>query len=242
MKKSKFIFLLVSIFVAVFAISLLTIRYLSVSQNSEISDEAKITKELLSRIENQTDINEPLGVFDEYGNELTQTDVTILDKDQEVTVVTKYEILKDVYGNDVKVKLKKQHTVEKNGNEYDGWVIDEESEGTIKFYVGEIKEVNEEEIIFKVSKETDLKDVNTESLTYKNADGYLKFINLEDYTVQKNIVPFVPPNDIFVGFKKYESIDDLKDYMGETLCLQESIIYYYKNSPCCKTLTFRKYK
>jgi len=242
MKKSKFIFLLVSIFVAVFAISLLTIRYLSVSQNSDISDEAKITKELLSRIENQTDINEPLGVFDEYGNELTQTDVTILDKDQEVTVVTKYEILKDVYGNDVKVKLKKQHTVEKNGNEYDGWVIDEESEGTIKFYVGEIKEVNEEEIIFKVSKETDLKDVNTESLTYKNADGYLKFINLEDYTVQKNIVPFVPPNDIFVGFKKYESIDDLKDYMGETLCLQESIIYYYKNSPCCKTLTFRKYK
>jgi len=242
MKKSKFIFLLVSIFVAVFAISLLTIRYLSVSQNSEISDEAKITKELLSRIENQTDINEPLGVFDEYGNELTQTDVTILDKDQEVTVVTKYEILKDVYGNDVKVKLKKQHTVEKNGNEYDGWVIDEESEGTIKFYVGEIKEVNEEEIIFKVSKETDLKDVNTESLTYKNADGYLKFINLEDYTEQKNIVPFVPPNDIFVGFKKYESIDDLKDYMGETLCLQESIIYYYKNSPCCKTLTFRKYK
>lgn len=242
MKKSKFIFLLVSIFVAVFAISLLTIRYLSVSQNSDISDEAKITKELLSRIENQTDINEPLGVFDEYGNELTQTDVTILDKDQEVTVVTKYEILKDVYGNDVKVKLKKQHTVEKNGNEYDGWVIDEESEGTIKFYVGEIKEVNEEEIIFKVSKETDLKDVNTESLTYKNADGYLKFINLEDYTEQKNIVPFVPPNDIFVGFKKYESIDDLKDYMGETLCLQESIIYYYKNSPCCKTLTFRKYK
>lgn len=241
MKKSKFIFLLVSIFVAVFAISLLTIRYLSVSQNSDISDEAKITKELLSRIENQTDINEPLGVFDEYGNELTQTDVTILDKDQEVTVVTKYEILKDVYGNDVKVKLKKQHTVEKNGNEYDGWVIDEESEGTIKFYVGEIKEVNEEEIIFLVEKESNLISFFADKLVYKNVEDYEKIIFLKDFKNSDSIYDFIPPNEIYIGFKVFQSIQDFNTYLNRKICLQESAIKYYENSPESKLLVFREY-
>jgi len=241
MKKSKLIFVLISIFIAVFAISLLTMRYLSESKNSEISDEARITKELLSRIENQTDMNEPLGVFDEYGNELTQTDVTILDKDQGVTVVTKYEVLKDVYGNDVKVRLKKQHTVEKNGNEYDGWVIDEKSEGTIKFYVGEIKEVNEEEIVFLVEKESNPINFLTDKLVYKNVKDYEKVIFLKDYKNFTSLYDFIPPNEIYIGFKTFQSIKDFNTYLDKKTCLQESVIRYYKNSPESKLLVFREY-
>jgi hypothetical protein len=241
MKKFKLSIIIISVLFILISSVVLVFVFNNPSEKKEMSDERKLTMELLGRISSQEDFSDPLGVFNENGEELMETDLTILGKEGGITNVTKYEMLKDVNGKDVKVKLKKQLTTEKNGEKYEGWIIDERVQGTIKYYLGKIKEISEKKIIFVVEKESKEMDFYTDKLVYEEVKDYEKTINLDEFKNNECEHMFIPPNDIYIGFKIMNSIDDFKDYFNKKIYLQETLLTYYKNSPSSKQIFFSEY-
>lgn len=241
MRKLKLSTIIIIILIILSGAAILLLRFINPSMENEINDEKKLTMELLDRISDQENFSDPLGIFNENGVELTQEDITTVNEDGIVTNVTRYEILKDIDGNDVKVKLKKQLVKEENGKEYECWVIDEQIKGRIKYYLGSIKNVNEKEIIFIVEKESKEMDLHTDKLVYEDIDDYEKTINLDEFKNKKCESRFIPSNDIYVGFKIMDSIDDFDDYFNKKIYLQETVLTYYENSPKSRLLVFREY-
>ncbi len=238
MKKFKFTIISVIVLLFLAGLFVLLFKQNSSLKEKEYSEEKKLTLELLGRIPDQNSFSEPLGIFNENGEEITKTDIT---KDFSDEIVTKYETLKDINGDNVQVKLKKQRITEKNGQSYEAWIIEEPVQGKIRYYLGEIKSISEKEIKFMVEKESEEMDLYTEKLVYEDIDDYEKIIKLDEFTGKESNAAFIPPDEIYIGFKIMSSADDFKKYLNKKIYLQETTLTYYKNSPYSKTLFFREY-
>ncbi|HHT79445.1 MAG TPA: hypothetical protein GXZ93_06625 [Actinobacteria bacterium] len=241
MRKIKLSAIIIIILFVLSGTSFFVFKFISPINEEKNSNEKELTSELLGRIGSQKNFSDPLGIFDENGEELNRTDLTIIKSDGDITNVTRYEILQDVNGNDVKVKLKKQLIKEKNGKEYECWSIDEQVQGRIKYYLGKLKEVDEKEINFIVKKESVEMDLYTDKLVYEEVEDYEKIINLDEFRNNTYVYKFIPPNDIYIGFEIMKSVDDFKSYFNKKIYLQETILTYYENSPCSKQIFFSEY-
>lgn len=238
MKKLKFIIIVLTGLLLSISFFLLFFKQNSFLNKEEYSEEKKMTLELLERIPNQKSFSDPLGIFNENGEEIIATDVTKSDSKE---AVTKYEILKDINGNNVKVKLKKQLITESNGQSYEAWIIEEPVQGRIKYYLGELIDVNEKEIKFMVNRESEEMDLYTKSLVYEDVKDYIKIIKLEEFLSKESKAAFIPPDEIYIGFKIMKTAEDFYNYLNKKIYLQETVLTYYKNSPHSKRLFFSEY-
>ncbi|MHB8278008.1 MAG: hypothetical protein ACYDIA_10205 [Candidatus Humimicrobiaceae bacterium] len=236
-----FLFILLFLVITV-SLAFVFIRYQELRKYSTIdSKDAAIAKELLSRVKDLKDINEPVGIMDEFGNLLDVTDATTIESNGKVTEVTKYEIFKDKYGNDVKVKLKKQIEKTKDDKTIESWIIDEPYEMHTRYFSGEIKEIRGNSIVFLVESESDFQEFEVHHHYLKDVKDYEKIFNFDEYDLKNGKGFFIPPDGIDIGFKKMISIDDFKKYLNKKISVQESITTFYKNSPESTTLAFKEY-
>jgi len=242
MKKIK-IFLFVLLFLAItFLLTFVFIRYQDLrKQTAADNKDAAMAKELLSRVKDLKDINDPVGVWDENGNLLDVTDATVIDVSGKTTEVTKFEILKDKYGNDLKVKLKKQIEKTKDGKTIESWGFDRPYEMHTRYYSGEIKEIRENSIVFLVESESEFEEFEVHHHYLKDVRDYEKIFNFDDYDLKNDKGFFIPPDSIQIGFREMISIDDFKEYLNKKISVQESITMLYKNSLESLTLAFKEY-
>lgn len=237
------IFLFILLFLVItISLAFVFIRYQELRKYSTIdSKDAAIAKELLSRVKDLKDINEPVGIMDEFGNLLDVTDATTIESNGKVTEVTKYEIFKDKYGDDVKVKLKKQIEKTKDDKTIESWIIDEPYEMHTRYFSGEIKEIRGNSIVFLVESESDFQEFEVHHHYLQDVRDYEKIFNFDDYDLKNDKGFFIPPDGIDIGFKKMISMDDFKKYLNKKISVQESITTFYKNSPESTTLAFKEY-
>ncbi|MCE5329295.1 hypothetical protein LLG07_03050 [bacterium] len=242
MKKIK-IFLFILLFLgSTSLLAFVFIRYQELrKQTAADSKDAAMAKELLSRVKNLKDVNEPVGIWDEYGNLLDVTDATAIDSSGEVTEVTKFEVFKDKYGNDVKVKLKKQIEITKDGKTLEIWGFDKPYEMHTRYYCGEIKEIRENSIVFLVDSESDFEEFDAHVYHMKNIRDYEKIFDFNDYDLKNDKGFMIPPDSIQIGFRKMVAIKDFEKYFNKKIIVQESVITFFKNSPKTTTLAFKEY-
>ncbi|MHB1254414.1 MAG: hypothetical protein ACYCZ1_09670, partial [Candidatus Humimicrobiaceae bacterium] len=143
-----------------------------------------MAKILLSRVKDLKDVNEPVGIMDEFGNLLEVTDATTINSNGEVTEVTKYEVFKDKYGNDVQVKLKKQIEKTKDDKILESWIIDEPYEMHTRYFAGEIREIRENSIVFLVESESDFQEFKVHEHYLINVKDYEKIFNFDKYDLK----------------------------------------------------------
>jgi len=205
------------------------------------SKDAAIAKELLSRVKDLKDVNEPVGIWDENGNFLDVTDATVVDEDGNITKVTKYETFKDKYGNDVQVKLKKQIEKTKDGKIIESWGFDRPYRMLTKYYSGEIKEIRENSIVFLVESESDFEEFEVHHHYLKDVKDYEKIFDFNNYDLKNDKGFMIPPDSIQIGFREMVTIDDFKKYLKKKISVQESITTLYKNSPESITIAFKEY-
>jgi hypothetical protein len=203
--------------------------------------DAAIAKELLSRVKDLKDVNEPLGILNENGELLDVAYATTIDNNGNVTDVTKYETLKDKYGNDVEVKLKKQIEKTKDGKIIEGWIIDKPYEMLTKYYSGEIKKIEKNSIYFIVQAESKIQKFQEHGHIMENVKDYLKVFDLNQYDLNSDKGPYIPSDNITIGFKSLLNINDLNIFLNKKINIQESTIIIYKNSPESKLLAFTEY-
>ncbi|MCX6383383.1 MAG: hypothetical protein NTV16_02705 [Actinobacteria bacterium] len=236
-----FLFILLFLVITV-SLAFVFIRYQELRKYSTIdSKDAAIAKELLSRVKDLKDINEPVGIMDEFGNLLDITDATTIESNGKVTEVTKYEIFKDKYGDDVKVKLKKQIEKTKDDKTIESWIINEPYEMHTRYFSGEIKEIRKNSVVFMVESESDFQEFEVHEHYLINVKDYEKIFNFDEYDLKNGKGFFIPPDGIDIGFKKMISTDDFKKYLNKKISVQESITIFYKNSPESTTLAFKEY-
>lgn len=236
-----FLFILLFLVITV-SLAFVFIRYQELRKYSTIdSKDAAIAKELLSRVKDLKDINEPVGIMDEFGNLLDITDATTIESNGKVTEVTKYEIFKDKYGDDVKVKLKKQIEKTKDDKTIESWIINEPYEMHTRYFSGKIKEIRKNSVVFMVESESDFQEFEVHEHYLINVKDYEKIFNFDEYDLKNGKGFFIPPDGIDIGFKKMISTDDFKKYLNKKISVQESITTFYKNSPESTTLAFKEY-
>jgi ribosome maturation factor RimP len=205
------------------------------------SKDAAIAKELLSRVKDLKDVNEPVGIWDENGNFLDVTDATVVDEDGNITKVTKYETFKDKYGNDVQVKLKKQIEKTKDGKIIESWGFDRPYRMLTKYYSGEIKEIRENSIVFLVESESDFEEFEVHHHYLKDVKDYEKIFDFNNYDLKNDKGFMIPPDEIIIGFKKMVNIKDFERYLNKKINIQESITTFFKDSPESITIAFSEY-
>ncbi|MHB1377869.1 MAG: hypothetical protein ACYCXB_10725 [Candidatus Humimicrobiaceae bacterium] len=237
------IFLFILLFLVITAsLAFVFIRYQEEKKLSVVDQgDAKLAKILLSRVKNIKDVNEPVGVWDKDGNLLNVTDVTTINSKGEATEVTKYEVFKDIDGNDVEVKLRKEIEKTKEGNTIEGWVIDKPFAMLTKFYSGEIKEIRINSIVFLVDSESEFEEFNVHNYKLKDVKDYEKIFDFDDYDLKNSRGFMIPPDYIEIGFKNMLDISDFKKYLNKKISIQESITNVYKNSPQTTVLSFKEY-
>ena len=236
-----FLFILLFLVITV-SLAFVFIRYQELRKYSTIdSKDAAIAKELLSRVKDLKDINEPVGIWDENGNFLDVTDATTINSNGEVTEVTKYEVFKDKYGNDVQVKLKKQIEKTADGKILESWGFGRPYEMHTRYFSGEIKEIRGNYIVFLVESESDFQEFEVHVYHMENVRDYEKIFNFDDYDLKKDKGFLIPPDSISIGFKKMVAINDFKKYLNKKISVQESIITFFKNSPETTALAFKEY-
>lgn len=236
-----FLFILLFLVITV-SLAFVFIRYQELRKYSTIdSKDAAIAKELLSRVKDLKDINEPVGIWDENGNLLDVTDVTAINSNGEVTEVTKYEVFKDKYGNDVKVKLKKQIEKTADGKTLECWGFDRPYKMLTRYYSGEIKEIRENSIVFLVESESDFEEFEVHHHYLKDVKDYEKIFDFGDYDLKNDKGFMIPPDSIQIGFREMVTINDFKKYLNKKISVQESITTLYKNSPESTTIAFKEY-
>lgn len=236
-----FLFILLFLVITV-SLAFVFIRYQELRKYSTIdSKDAAIAKELLSRVKDLKDINEPVGIMDEFGNLLDVTDATTIESNGKVTEVTKYEIFKDKYGDDVKVKLKKQIEKTKDDKTIESWIIDEPYEMHTRYFSGEIKEIRGNSIVFLVESESDFQEFEVHVYHMENVRDYEKIFNFDDYDLKNDKGFFIPPDSVQIGFNEMVSISDFKKYLNKKISVQESITTLFKNSPESTTIAFKEY-
>jgi hypothetical protein len=235
--------LLTLLFLAVTAsIAFVLIRYQEeIKLIAADKEDSEIAKILLNRVKDLKDVNEPVGIWDEFGNMLDITDATTLDSNGAVTKVTKFENVKDKYGNDAKVKLTKQIEKTKDGKIIEGWVADEPYEMHTRYYCGEIKEIRENSIVFLVESESDFEEFEVHHHYLKDVKDYEKIFNFDDYDLKNDKGFFIPPDSVQIGFKEMVSISAFKKYLNKKISVQESITTLFKNSPESITIAFKEY-
>ena len=205
------------------------------------SKDAAIAKELLSRVKDLKDVNEPVGIWDENGNFLDVTDATIIDDNGNITKVTKYETFKDKYGNDVQVKLKKQIEKTADGKTIESWGFDKPYRMLTRYYSGEIKEIRENSIVFLVESESDFEEFEVHHHYLKDVKDYEKVFDFNNYDLKNDKGFMIPPDSIQIGFREMVTINDFKKYLNKKISVQESITTLYKNSPESITIAFKEY-
>jgi len=237
------IFLFILLFLVITAsLAFVFIRYQEERKLSAVDQEdAELAKILLSRVKDLKDVNEPVWIMDEFGNLLDVTDATAIESNGKATEVTKYEIFKDKYGDDVKVKLKKQIEKTIDGKTIENWIIDEPYEMHTRYFSGEIKEIRGSSIVFLVESESDFQEFKIHRHYLINVNDYKKIFNFNEYDLKNSKGFFIPPDSVDIGFKKMISMDDFKKYLNKKISVQESITTFYKNSPQTTVLSFKEY-
>lgn len=242
MKKFKIILFILLFLTISTSLILLFVKYQElISKSAPDSKDSAMAKELLNRVKEIKDINEPAGIWDEYGNLLDVTDVTTLGGNKEITKVTKFEIFKDKYGNDVKVKLKKQIEKTKDGKYLESWGFERPYEMRTKYYCGKIKEIRENSIVFLVESESDFEEFEVHNHYLKNVNDYEKIFDFSCYDLKNDKGFMIPPDSIQIGFKEMTSINEFRKYLNKKINVQESITIIYKNSPESITLAFKEF-
>jgi hypothetical protein len=242
MKTIKII-LFIILFIAITAsLAFIFIKYQKERKLTEPdSRDAAIAKELFGRVKDLKDINDPVGIWDEKGELLNVTDATTIDSDGNVTKATKYETLKDKFGNDVQVKLKKEIEKTKDGKTIEGWVIYKPYKMQTKYYSGEIKEIKKNSIVFLVESESDFEEFEVHHHYLKNVKDYEKIFDFNNYDLKNDKGFMIPPDSIQIGFKEVNSINEFKKYLNKKISVQESITILYKNSLKSATLAFKEF-
>ena len=237
------IFLFILLFLAITAsLAFVFIRYQEDRKLSEVDHEdAEMAKILLSRVKDIKDVNEPVWTMDEFGNLLDITDATSIGSNGQTTEVTKYEIFKDKYGEEVKVKLKKQFEKTINDQTIESWGFDRPYEMHTRYFSGKIKEIRENSIVFLVESESEFKEFEVYIYYMENVRDYEKIFNFDEYDLKNDKSFLIPPDSISIGFKKMTSIDDFKKYLNKKISAQESIITFFKNSPETIAIAFKEY-
>jgi hypothetical protein len=205
------------------------------------SKDAAIARELLKRLKNMKDVNEPVGIWNEKGEFLDITDATTINSKGEVTEVTKFEVFKDKYGNDVQVKLKKQIEKTKDGKTIESWSFGKPYRMQTKYYSGEIKEIKENSIVFLVRSESEFEEFEVHHYYLNDVRDYEKIFDFSSYDLKNDKGFMIPPDIIQIGFSEMISINDFKKYFDRKIIVQESIIAFFKNSPETSIVAFREY-
>jgi hypothetical protein len=236
-----FLFILLFIVIAT-SFAFIFIRYQEVRKLSIVDEEdAKLAKILFSRVKDIKDINKPVWTMDEFGNLLDITDAITIESNGQTTEVTKYEIFKDKFGEDVNVKLKKQIENTANGKTIESWGFDRPYEMHTRYFSGVIKEIRENSIVFLVESESDIEEFEIQIYHMKNVRDYEKIFDFNVYDLKNDKGFLIPPDSISIGFKKMETIDDFKKYLNKKISAQESIVSFFKNSPESVVLAFKEY-
>ncbi|MHB1336478.1 MAG: hypothetical protein ACYCXQ_11080 [Candidatus Humimicrobiaceae bacterium] len=236
-----FLFILLFLVITV-SLAFVFIRYQELRKYSTIdSKDAAIAKELLSRVKDLKDINEPVGIWDENGNFLNVADATTINSNGEVTEVTKYEVFKDKYGNDVQVKLKKQIEKTADGKILESWGFGRPYEMYTRYFSGEIKEIRGNSIVFMVESESDFEEFEVHHHYLKDVKDYEKIFDFGDYDIKNDKGFMIPPDSIQIGFKEMVTINEFKKYLNKKISVQESITTLYKNSQESTTIAFKEY-
>ncbi|MEI7616255.1 MAG: hypothetical protein WCJ54_06030, partial [Actinomycetota bacterium] len=125
MKTLKIILIILLFIVITASLAFVFVRYQEdLKLSAADPEDAALAKILLSRVKDIKDRSEPAWSMDEFGNMLDITDATTVESDGKSVKVTKYQIFKDKYGDDIKVKLKKQIQITKDGKTIEGWCFD----------------------------------------------------------------------------------------------------------------------
>jgi len=237
----------ISLFILLFlvitgALAFVFIRYKEeIKHNNVDKEDAEVARILLSRVKDLKDVTDPVGVMDEFGNIIDVTDATIIDESNgSITKVTKYEIYKDQNGVDVKVKLKKQIENSENGEVLVSWIIAEPYEMHTRYFVGKIKEIRVNSLVFLVEAESNFQKFKIHEHYLANVKDYEKIFNFDKYDLKNSKGFFIPPDSIDIGFKRMINMDDFKKYLNKKISVQESITSFYKNSPESTTLSFKE--
>ncbi|MHB1347728.1 MAG: hypothetical protein ACYCXK_09580 [Candidatus Humimicrobiaceae bacterium] len=242
MRIAKIILLTLVFFIITASVAFVLIKYQEERKLIAVDrEDAEVAKILLSRVKDLKDVNEPVGVWDVEGNLLDVTDATLINDMGEITKVTKYEIFKDKYGNDVQVKLRRELEKTKEGNSIGGWVIDKPYKMLTKFYSGKIKEIKLNSIVFDVDSESQFEDFGVHIFQLKDVKDYKKIFNFNDYDLKKSKGFMIPPDCIEIGFKNMVDINDFMKYLNRKISVQESITLLFENSYESTTLSFKEY-
>ena len=213
------------------------IKYREHWEKRSESRDYQITKKLM---ENREIDNCRAAVFDAYGNEIFETVNLDTNEKGEITEVTRYETLKDKNGDDVIVLLNRRTLINNDLTTTQSWGIKEPLQMITKYYEGEIKSISKDCIVFFVKNESSFIDFNEHIVDSIKIKPYEKIINLKDYDFLDAKGPYLPPDTIYAGFRIIYKIDELKEYLGKYLYMQESFTTFYENSPIVKTLSFKE--
>jgi len=242
MKTFKIILIILLFTVITASLAFIFVRYQEdLKLSAADPEDAALAKILLSRVKDMKDRNEPAGFWDKNGNLLDVTDATTINSKGEVNKVTKYEVFKDIYGNDVEVKLRKEIEKTIEGNTIEGWVIDRPFSMLTKFYSGEIKEIRTNSIVFIVDAESEFVEFNMHDYKLIDAKSYEKVFDFGNYDLRNSRGFMIPPDCIEIGFKNMSVISDFNKYLNKKISAQESITTSYKNSPQNTMLSFKEY-
>jgi len=242
MKTLKIILIILLFIVITASLAFVFVRYQEdLKLSAADPEDAALAKILLSRVKDIKDRSEPAWSMDEFGNMLDITDATTVESDGKSVKVTKYQIFKDKYGDDIKVKLKKQIQITKDGKTIEGWCFDKPYEMHTRFFSGEIKELRENSLVFLVESESEFEEFETHYYYMENVRDYEKIFNFDEYDLKNDKGFLIPPDTIGIGFTKMVDIKDFKKYLNKKISAQESIITFYKNSPETTALAFKEY-
>jgi hypothetical protein len=218
------------------------IRYQSERKLSAADEEdAKLAKILFSRVKDIKDVNEPVWTMDEFGNLLDVTNAVTIESNGQATEVTKYEIFKDKFGENVNVKLKKQIEKTKDGKIIESWGFDRPYKMRTRCFLGEIKEIRRNSIVFLVESESGFEEFEIQVYCMENVRDYEKIFDFDEYDLKNDNGFLIPPDSISIGFKRMLTIDDFKKYLNKKVSAQESIVSFFKNSPEAIVLAFKEY-
>jgi hypothetical protein len=242
MKKVKKI-LIVLLFAAITAALAFALIKYQEERKASLPDEkdAEVAQILYSRAKDLKNLDEPVGIWDANGNLINVYDAKGAGPDGSITKVTKFADFEDIYGNKVKVRMRKEIEKNEDGKTTEGWVIDRPFKMMTRYFSGKIKEIKINSIVFTVESESEFEEFDTYIFKLKRVAKYEKIFDFSKYDL-KNDKGFMIPHDcIEVGFKNMASMSDFKKYLDKKITVQESIINVYENSPEYKVLSFKEY-